>query len=528
MAVQQSGILTDYPAIGLGDSSSPVARGDSGLGRRISTFPAKETTRGHQEKRTSIAGPFTTERSQSTQHHATISGQHFDKLSISSDYTSSLSVDDSLGSNPRSINSSPMSSMHDLDQVSASEARSNTPIPKDVHSEVFDSADDRESFSDLSDDMEGVECPDSKTSNPTDAQRVKQIVNRLISEFDSSRQRPSGQVDQRASNSASQTSSSVSEGSSRNQQSPHNRVSQVTRGKRRMVGDGAGDGSTLVTAPKKSKTAHQIGKIFACPFWKKDPLVHSRCYKLELKEVRRVKQHLYRNHAQLIRCPRCQEVFPNQTSCNGHIENVDCIRRPKILDEGINQDQATELSKRGSSTLSQEQRWFVVWEIVFPGAPEPASPYIDDNLSEDMCEFREFYQREGSTIILDHMRTSPDWGLDDEDRFCEDTWRTILDEALDGIHHRWLAQRARAGRSNSQATIQLAAEPSGTEPPLDEAVDSSPSPPGVRDPLESAVDTFETGRFPFVVDSVAYGSYDFAGDWLYSTQWQDNDVHPEG
>jgi len=541
-AVEQSGILTSYPAIGLGDSSSPLARGDSGLGRRTPNLPTQETARSHQENRvnnvfTGDSEPIsedseavtgsssTTGRPQATPRHAVTLDAHFERLSISSDYASSLiSVDESLASNPRSSDWTPTSSVHALDEVSAEEARFNRPRPKNTHRELSDGADDRESYSE-SEELEDSKYPGSGHSDPTTARRLNEIVSKLLDEFDSSRQCPSGRVDQGVGSAESQAPSD-SAGSSRNQVSPGNGVSRASLGKRPMTGDSAEDGGGSVTISKKTKTVHQTGKVMACPFWKKDPSAYSRCYRLELKEVKRVKQHLYRIHVKLIRCPRCQEVFPDRASCDEHIRNTDCIRQPTVINEGIDQDQQTELSKRGSAALSQEQRWFVVWRIVFPGVPEPASSYIDDDLSEDMCEFREFYQRTGSIIVLDYMRTSSDWSPEDEERFRQSSWRTLLDDALDGIHHRWLAQRIRAGRSNSQATIQLAVEPPGEGLAGDVTIDSSPSPSGVEDGLDSMMNTFETGSFRFAGDPTVPESYDSSVDWLFSPQWQNGNEHP--
>jgi len=379
-----------------------------------------------------------------------------------------------------------------------------------------DSADERESYSESDDAGDAVQ--DRGVGLAVMKREVETILRKVFSRYDSfMRQQLNTRVVDGTGSEQQYGRPSASSGTSGNQDGNFHSASAVSTGKRPLVGDDADEG--VIIASKKPRIIHKPGKVlFACPFWKQDPLRHSRCYKLELKEVKRVKQHLYRSHKKPIRCRRCQSVFPNRAACDSH-QAVDCVRQPEIIDDGINEDQASELSNRGSSSLTQEQRWFVMWQIVLPGVPEPASPYIDDDLSEDMCEFREFYQRHGSAILLDHIRTTPSWSQEDEDRVRDAFWAEILDLALDNLYHRWLAQRAQARRSSSQATIQLATDqPPGTEPAIDLSLDSPTSPPGSGG-LRDAAGPGGADGFSFVGDPAASGSYDSAGDWLYSA-WQ--------
>jgi hypothetical protein len=113
-------------------------------------------------------------------------------------------------------------------------------------------------------------------------------------------------------------------------------------------------------------------------------------------------------------------------------------------DAGISGDQAKRLGKRGPVGSTQEEQWYLVWDIVFPSVVQPSSPYLDADLSEEVCEFREFFSRHGSDIVVQHMRNSAHWTDLDEQRFTQGQWSHVLSAGLDDIYNRWLGQRARA------------------------------------------------------------------------------------
>ncbi|KXX72786.1 hypothetical protein MMYC01_210690 [Madurella mycetomatis] len=543
-AVQTSGILKNYPAIGLGDSSSPLARGDSGLLRHPPDWPTRPGPQNHRMNRRIDVGASKEPSNKAqpaiygsetvlgagatgdwqTARHETLGTlrRRFETMSIASGCPSSLSLDDSTFSNLRGSLSSnrlsdwtPRTSVHDT--LVLEQAQSDAPTEKDIDSNTpdtpnsadsADSEDDRESCS----ESDGMEDSNPDSLHPAIARELDQIVSKLLGAYDSSRQQTGTTASQAAGN-AEDTSASNPGGSSQDNRGIENGASQVALGKRPLAEDDR-DGA-LITDSKRTKTAHQRGRVFACPYWKKDPLAYSRCFKLELKEVKRVKQHLYRSHTKAIRCPRCQQVFPDRTSCDSHLASVDCPRQSlRVIDEGINEDQVTKLGRNGPK-LDQVQRWYAVWRIVFPSVTEPASPYIDGDLSEVVSEFREFYQRRGITIVLDHMRTSPDWSPSDEERFRQGFWRNIWDEALEGILRRWLAERA--GVSGSQASVSTAIDTTGEDPSTDVALDSSPSPGDGGAAIGSALDGagfHSMGNFTTPSASQTMARFDGANDGL--------------
>ncbi|SPQ24621.1 67585750-113b-4780-a839-bc8f1f764144 [Thermothielavioides terrestris] len=122
-----------------------------------------------------------------------------------------------------------------------------------------------------------------------------------------------------------------------------------------------------------------------------------------LDGISRVKQHLSRKHAPEFYCEYCMAVLPNKQAHQAHVEARACSYRACRF-PGITHQQQRELSRRSKPNLSEPERWFAIWDIVFPGRPRPASPYIDTDLSEDLCQFKEFAEAFGPAIVATQMQ----------------------------------------------------------------------------------------------------------------------------
>lgn len=122
-------------------------------------------------------------------------------------------------------------------------------------------------------------------------------------------------------------------------------------------------------------------RLFGCPFYKRDPVKYLFCMMRQtLTGTNYVKQHLVRYHRPPIHCPTCGEVFQQKSARDAHIEKNTCARREFKL-EGMNLEQQEAL-RRTSRFAGHEERWYQIWDILFPGEPRPESPYVDDALEE--------------------------------------------------------------------------------------------------------------------------------------------------
>ncbi|KAK3370971.1 hypothetical protein B0T24DRAFT_512290, partial [Lasiosphaeria ovina] len=142
--------------------------------------------------------------------------------------------------------------------------------------------------------------------------------------------------------------------------------------------------------------------LLACPFHKRDPVKYGiqhgnsgngkkhryrACMGPGFKSVQRLKEHLKRVHSP-VQCERCYEVFPgtDRATCltklaEHRIMDVSC---PKLEDsskkEGISEAQWAALDKQNrkkNQEIHRVEKWFEIWDVVFPGVERPKSPWHD-------------------------------------------------------------------------------------------------------------------------------------------------------
>ncbi|KAK1980160.1 hypothetical protein LZ30DRAFT_144734 [Colletotrichum cereale] len=198
------------------------------------------------------------------------------------------------------------------------------------------------------------------------------------------------------------------------------------------------------TAPgsKRPKVPAPPTKTLACPFWKKNPDNHRQCYKKVLSKIKYVKSHLYRFHPAPITCPCCGVEFQSEDVRNEHLRARGCevVERGYIADhEGLTAERMRQVSKRADPRHSEEEQWFFIWETIFPNTPRPSSAYIDGALSEDICNFHEFFANSGNEIIFHYFRLhDPDFARSDRAALYN---RFVRDRVLERIYEQWATRR---------------------------------------------------------------------------------------
>jgi hypothetical protein len=100
--------------------------------------------------------------------------------------------------------------------------------------------------------------------------------------------------------------------------------------------DGAdGTGADGTGAERAEQPADRLE--LACPFFKRYPIRHSKCIRYTLTRTSDVAQHLRRRH----------------------------------------NEEAKKVKNRGRRGATVEERWYIIWDALFPGQPRPAVPYIN-------------------------------------------------------------------------------------------------------------------------------------------------------
>ncbi|KAF2464638.1 uncharacterized protein BDR25DRAFT_95944 [Lindgomyces ingoldianus] len=138
----------------------------------------------------------------------------------------------------------------------------------------------------------------------------------------------------------------------------------------------------------------EAGPRFACPFYKHDPNRYRNrrtCPGPGWPTVHRMKEHLYRSHAQPIFCPRCYATFDSDNDYAAHARTTPCqVSVPQPI-EGIDRETLKSIRKRSPAMRLEEDKWRDTYHVLFPDVQEAdiPSPYYDsDSPSEESRRFR--------------------------------------------------------------------------------------------------------------------------------------------
>jgi len=246
---------------------------------------------------------------------------------------------------------------------------------------------------------------------------------------------------------------------------------------KRKQGDSDDDFSSRSGGPqfcKKNKLNPEPDLLFACVFFKKDPVRYHSCGKAGQKRIRDVKQHLRRKHFNPFYCSRCWVTFISERERDEHTRAQDCDLQPEPVRDQLSFDQSIALNKKVNSKATPSMQWFSVWDICFPGHPRPKSPFIDPELSEQLSAFRDYYTEHGPVIILEALsgrnllnRTSAH-----EARDMELLGRAVISDSLDQIFESWQESR-RSSRTAEISTADSVSETSAGGQPMEPNEDTS-------------------------------------------------------
>jgi hypothetical protein len=150
--------------------------------------------------------------------------------------------------------------------------------------------------------------------------------------------------------------------------------------------------------------------LLACPYFKYDPIRYSERNMLEknyrgcsssfLKNISRLKQHLYRVHRRPDHyCGRCSEEFESQDALDAHTRLLtQCDVSDPQYSEKMTANQLTRI-KRRSPGRSSRDTWYIIFKILFPGASLPNSPFAECRSSDTIAEFIFHAERKGPAML---------------------------------------------------------------------------------------------------------------------------------
>ncbi|ORY03553.1 hypothetical protein BCR34DRAFT_591516 [Clohesyomyces aquaticus] len=136
------------------------------------------------------------------------------------------------------------------------------------------------------------------------------------------------------------------------------------------------------------------GPRFACPFYKHDPIRYRNrktCIGPGWPTVHRMKEHLYRSHAQPVFCPRCYTPFDSDGEYAMHARMTTCELSPPQPIDGIDRETLKLIRRRSPPMRLEEDKWKDTYHILFPEVHDGdiPSPYYDhDSPTEESRRFR--------------------------------------------------------------------------------------------------------------------------------------------
>jgi len=140
-----------------------------------------------------------------------------------------------------------------------------------------------------------------------------------------------------------------------------------------------------------------------------------------------------------IHCARCLETFETEAARDNHYRGSCEVVPPKVW-EGINEHQKKQLERRVSSKNTKEKNWYIIYEILFPGAEPPKSPYLDPPFADGILALREFAAREGPSMVREAILSDESemvFHLDfDIQAFTESIFQRAFDLLLDQFESR--------------------------------------------------------------------------------------------
>ncbi|KAJ2981525.1 hypothetical protein NQ176_g1972 [Zarea fungicola] len=170
---------------------------------------------------------------------------------------------------------------------------------------------------------------------------------------------------------------------------------------------------------------------FACPFFRRWPTRYVDCVNRKLTRIQDVKRHLYRRHSQSpFYCPTCFRQFPSPNPRDEHIREGSCtpaIASSKCID-AISAEVRNSLKHYFTQKVSPMEKWYGMWDLIFPGEKPPESPYFGGMVSETLSMLRDLCKNESQLFIPDTVIFSPTKPITKEDL------QTMMIQMVDRVH----------------------------------------------------------------------------------------------
>ncbi|KAK3319772.1 hypothetical protein B0T19DRAFT_433020 [Cercophora scortea] len=150
--------------------------------------------------------------------------------------------------------------------------------------------------------------------------------------------------------------------------------------------------SRAVQGRRAVKSLAQAGKgeaaakrLLACPVYKLCPYQYPNCKQFRLRRMKDVKQHIYRRHMK----PQLCDPYHHNASPPANPGNI-------FISETQKKALGLQYSSRNKPI---EEQWHTMWNIIFPGKPQPRSIYLDSQVEGTVPIMRSLWEKKRSENI---------------------------------------------------------------------------------------------------------------------------------
>ncbi|KAI0206578.1 hypothetical protein F4808DRAFT_466599 [Astrocystis sublimbata] len=205
------------------------------------------------------------------------------------------------------------------------------------------------------------------------------------------------------------------------------------------------------SAKKTSLVVHDTGG-FACPFYKMYPWKFDHCLTYKLSKMSYVKQHLLRYHDTL-NCdyPKDKHAPSNDSKEAAHASH-------DYQNRDMTAKQKRDIKRIAERKFTGEERWYMVWSILFPGAKKPHTPYVQGRYDAEVLSSIQGIDADSKSRMMDEaLRRAVKNGHASHELF---------DALIERIkHHVWIQSFAPGPSFHSESSLQAEAEnrPDGRE-----------------------------------------------------------------
>ncbi|KAH8756057.1 hypothetical protein F5883DRAFT_570130 [Diaporthe sp. PMI_573] len=158
-------------------------------------------------------------------------------------------------------------------------------------------------------------------------------------------------------------------------------------------------------------------RCFACPFYILNNNYAKCVTRHHLYTIEEVKEHLCCDHRRPVYCPICKEEFSLGRNRDAHIRLRACHANNSTNPEGITYEQEERLERVDRESLSEDLRWFHIWDVIFPDVERPSSAFYVGDREVSVCAFRQFWMQNGEETVTGFLeqRGYQDYGIRSED-----------------------------------------------------------------------------------------------------------------